>query len=113
MDIITTDLHGRSVFIDVALVSPIVQDPGRITSAAARNGFAARRMEAIKRTRYPVPNLVPFVVELGGRPGPCAKKFISDLFTQEVQDRESSIAQIWTTLSCVMNNSIARQIMVV
>ena len=112
MDIIVADLRGAVTYIDVALVSPVVQDPARITAAANRNAYAAKRMEAIKRARYPGVNLIPFVIELGGRPGPSARKLITDLFEHETQDRESSIAQAWTMLSCVLQNSIARQIMV-
>ena len=59
MDIITTDFRGMQTYIDVAIVSPIVQDHARIAAAASRNGYAAKRMEAIKHSRCPKCELGP------------------------------------------------------
>lgn len=62
MDSIVTEIHGTPTSIVVAIVSPLAQRPARFTAAANRNGYAVKRMEAIKCERYPGVNLVPVVV---------------------------------------------------
>ena len=110
MDIIVMNLDGSIQYIDVALVSPVVANAAHLTGASMKNGYAARRAEAYKRTRYPIGNMIPFVIELGGRPGQAARRFIANLYAEEDVDRSKLIAQAWSTLSSVLQSAIAGQL---
>ena len=80
MDLLVTDFMGARAYIDVTIVSPVVHTAYHLASAAKKPGYAALRAEYGKRQRYPVPNIIPFVLELGGRPGPTVVRFVRDLF---------------------------------
>ena len=110
MDLLITDLMGARTYIDVTIVSPIVNTAYHLAAAAKKPGYAALRAEYGKRQRYPTPDIVPFVLELGGRPGPTALRFIRDLFKHEGATRTQSIADAWSTLSSTLHSSTAEQI---
>ena len=109
MDIIVMNLDGTVHYIDVAIVSPVIANANHLAAASLRDGYAAKRMEAHKYNRYPVRNLVPFVLELGGRPGPAARKFVSSLFAESDTTKARGIAQVWATLSSVLQSAVAGQ----
>ena len=110
MDILVTDSMGARAYIDVAIVSPIVHTAYHLAAAAKKPGYAALRAEYGKRQRYPVPNIIPFVLELGGRPGPTALRFVRDMFKLDGASRAHTIADVWATISSTLQSSIADQI---
>ena len=72
---LTRGVNGRSEHARMDLVFNL---NGSVTSAAStRPGLMAKRAEKCKFDRYPHIDLVPFILETTGRPGPHAKKFIS------------------------------------
>ena len=110
MDLIVTNLNGRTVYIDVTIVSPVIVSPFHLAQAANKPGYAALRAEFGKRQRYPIPNLIPFAIEIGGRPGPAARTFIRDLFREDGAARDQSIADAWSTLSTALHSATAHQL---
>ena len=107
MDLIVADLGGGPTYIDVAVVSPVVATAPHLAGAAKKPGYAALRAEFGKRQRYPVNNIVPFVLELGGRAGPSAQKFVRDLFKTEGSARGQSISDVWANLSSALHTATA------
>ena len=110
MDLIITNLGGCTVYIDVTIVSPVVTPPYHLMQAATKPGYAALRAEYGKRQRYPIPNLIPFAIELGGRPGPTALQFIRRLFREEGATRDRRIADAWSSLSTALHSATANQL---
>lgn len=110
MDIIAMNRDGHVQYIDVAIVSPVIANQTHLANAGARNGYAARRAEDKKKSRYRVAGLVPFVIEFGGRPGPAAHKFVSSLFDADDPGKAVGIARVWSTLSSVVNSATAMQV---
>ena len=53
--------------------------PSLVSAASTKPGLMAKRAEKTKFDRYPHINLVPFILETTGRPGPHARKFINYL----------------------------------
>ena len=104
------NVDGSVRYIDVAIVSPVVANAAHLAGASTRDGYAAKRAEAYKRNRYPIDNLVPVVIELGGRPGPTARKFVAQLFPEDEPERAKAIAQVWSTLSNVVQSAITGQL---
>ena len=56
---------------------------------AARDGAAAASEENDKRRRYPGPDLVPFVVEAGGRLGESAEALLRSVAPKDPEERQS------------------------
>ena len=110
MDLIASDFAGATVYIDVTIVSPVVVSSYHLMQAAKKPGYAALRAEYGKRQRYAVQNIVPFAIELGGRPGPTALKFIRELFRTDGAVRDQGIADAWSTLSSALHSATATQI---
>ena len=110
MDLILTNLGGRTVYIDVTIVSPIVTSPYHLMQAATKPAYAAMRAEYGKRQRYPIPDLIPFALEIGGRPGPAAQQFIRSLFREEGATRDRRIADAWSTLSTALHSATSHQL---
>ena len=78
---------------------------------AARNGVAAAEAEDSKRLRYPGPNLVPFVVELLGRPGEDAISVLRSFAPSDPAERSTVLGHAWQTLSVLIQNAHAEQLM--
>ena len=110
MDLIVTNHTGKTQYIDVTVVSPVVNNPSHLSNAAKKPGYAALRAEYGKRQRYPVDAIVPFALELGGRPGPTAQTFVRDLFTTEGSTRDISIAGAWSSISSALHDFTSSQI---
>ena len=110
MDLIVTNFTGSMVYIDVTIVSPIIASPHHLAQAAKKPGYAALRAEFGKRQRYPVDTILPFAMEIGGRAGPSAQKFIKELFKTEGSTRDQNIADVWSTLSSALHTATSRQL---
>ena len=110
MDLIITNVVGAATYVDVCIVSPILANQYHLTQAANKPGYAALRAEYGKRQRYPVPNMIPFALELGGRPGPTAKLFIRQLFSTDGATTDQRIADAWSTISTALHSAVATQI---
>ena len=70
------NLHGSITYLDVSIVAPFSCNPSLVSAASTKPGLMAKRAEKTKFDRYPHINLVPFILETTGRPGPHARKFI-------------------------------------
>ena len=110
MDIIVTDISGRRTYVDITVVSSVVANAYHLACAANKPGYAAMRAEYGKRQRYPTDNIIPFALEIGGRPGPTALRFIRQLFRTDGADRTQSIADAWSTLSTALHGATAQQL---
>ena len=72
------NLNGPVTNLDVSTVAPFSCNPSLVSAAGTKPGLMAKRAEKGKCDRYPHINLVPFILETTGRPGPHARKFIAD-----------------------------------
>ena len=61
----------------------------------------AKGAEKGKFGRYPHINLVPFILETTGRPGPHARKFISN--------PPLAIRDTWSAIQSVLHSAISKQ----
>ena len=68
------NLHGSITYLDVSIVAPFSCNPSLVSAASTKPGLMAKRAEKTKFDRYPHINLVPFILETTGRPGPHARK---------------------------------------
>ena len=59
-------------------------------------------------TGYPHINLVPFMLETTGRPGPHAKKFTSYLM-RDADNPPLAIKDTWSAIQCVLHSAISKQ----
>lgn len=83
-----------------------------MAEAANKPGHAASRAEHQTRVRYPHRDLIPFAVELGGRPGPSATKYIKSLFTTTTTaHRDFTAADAWTCISTALQAAVAEQVL--
>ena len=73
------NLNGSVTYLDVSIVAPFSCNPSLVLAASTKAGLMAKRTEKNKFDRYPHINLVPFILETTGRPGPHARKFITYL----------------------------------
>ena len=78
MDIVF-NLNGPGTYLDVSIVAPFSCNPSLFSAASTKPGLMAKRAEKNKFDRYSHINLVRFILETTGRPGPHARKFISYL----------------------------------
>ena len=58
--------------------------------------------------RYPHINLVPFILETTGRPGPHASKFINYLL-RDVDNPPIAVRDTWSTIQSVLHSAISKQ----
>ena len=71
-------------------------------------GHMAKRAEKTKFDRYPYINLVPFILETTGRPGPHARKFINFLL-RDADNPRIAVRDIWSTIQSVLHSAISKQ----
>ena len=64
------NLNGSVTYLDVSIVAPFSCSPSLVSAASTKPGHMAKRAEKTKFDRYPHINLVPFILETTGRPGP-------------------------------------------
>ena len=68
----------------------------------------AKRAEKNKFDRYPHINLVPFILETTGRPGPHARNFISYLM-RDTDNPPLAIRDTWSAIQSVLHSAISKQ----
>ena len=83
---------------------------GSITylDASTKPGLMAKRAEKTKFDRYPHINLVPFILETTGRPGPHARKFINYLL-RDADNPPIAVRDTWSTIKSVLHSAISKQ----
>ena len=110
MDIIVVQSGEFKRYIDVTVVSPVTADPHFVIESANKPGHAASKAEHLKKLRYPTADLIPFVMEVGGRFGPGALSYLRSLFRQPGASTEYTISDAFTTLSTALHAHTAQQI---
>ena len=96
------NLNGSVTYLDVSIVAPFSCNPSLVSAASTKPGLMAKRAEKNKFDRYPHINLVPFILETTGRPGPHARKFINDNPPLAVRDT-------WSAIQSVLHSAISKQ----
>ena len=76
-----------------------------VHSRAVKDGLAARDEEKVKRRRYG-PQVSPFVLEAGGRPGASARALLMKYAVDETNP-SSEIGLAWQQLSCILQGETA------
>ena len=102
------NLDGPVTYLDVSIVAPFSWNPSLVSAASTKPGLMAKRAEKNKFDRYPHINLVPFILETTGRPGPHANKFISFLL-RDTDNPPLAIRDTWSTTQCVLHIAISKQ----
>ena len=110
LDVEYSEDDGR-VWLDISVRHSAAGNNSELSTAARRDGEAARRGEREKHTRYPGDRLVPFVVECGGRLGGEARQWLRDQVRQLPEDTQSKeLARAYKVVSCAVQGQIARQL---
>ena len=78
------------------------------TLECTKPGLMAKRAEKTKFDRYPHINLVPFILETTGRPGPHARKFINYLL-RDADNPPTAVRDTWSTIQSVLHSAISKQ----
>ena len=100
--------EGFPCYVDVVIVSPVSSDHGLMNGSANKEGYMLKRAERAKHARYDTDRLVPFAMEVTGRPGPAARKFINEL-VKDSDDKGLVTSQIWSCLSSVLQSAVSMQ----
>ena len=98
LDVVYEGQAGR-VYIDIAIVEAATASASASRQRAAGDGVAAAEEEDDKHRRYPGPDLVPFVLEAGGRLGEAAQSLIRSVTPRDLADRGREIASAKRTMS--------------
>ena len=98
LDVVFQGLAGP-IYIDVAVVEAGSESGQALARRAAEDGAAAALEEDEKRRRYPGPDLVPFVVEAGGRLGGAAELLIRSVAPKDPVERSAAISEAKRALS--------------
>ena len=108
MDIIAARDDGTPEYVDITVGSVLSKTPQKLAAAALHDGAVAAREEREKLARYPAaPNLVPFVLEMGGRAGTMARAFVRRHAPVDLAERTSSIASLWQDVSVALQRQNA------
>ena len=102
------NLDGSATYLDVSIVAPFSCNPSLVSAASTRRGHLAKRAEKGKFDRCPYINLVPFILETTGRPGPHARKFINFLL-RDADNPPLAIRDTWSTIQSVLHSAISKQ----
>ena len=102
------NLNGSVTYLDVSIVAPFSCNPSLVSAASTRPGLMAKRAEKNKCDRYSHINLVPFILETTGRPGPHAKKIISYLM-RDADNPPLAIRDAWSAIQSVLHSAISKQ----
>ena len=100
--------HGSITYLDVSIVAPFSCNPSLVSAASTKPGLMAKRAEKTKFDRYPHINLVPFILETTGRPGPHARKFINYLL-RDADNPPIAVRDTWSTIQSVLHSAISKQ----
>ena len=68
------NLNGSVTHLDVFIVALSSCNPSLVSAASTKPGLLAKSAEKNKFDRYPHINLVPFILETTGRPGPTCQE---------------------------------------
>ena len=102
------NLNGSVTYLDVSIVAPFSCIPSLVSAASTKPGLVAKRAEKKKLDRYPHINLVPFILETTGRPGPHARKFINYLM-RDADNPPLAIKDTWSAILSVLQSAISKQ----
>ena len=102
------NLNGSVTYLDVSIVARFSCNPSLVSAASTKPGLVAKRAEKNKFDRYPHINLVPFILETTGRPGPHARKFISYLM-RDADNPPLAIRDTWSAIQSVLHSAISKQ----
>ena len=103
MDIIAHKEDGTPEYVDITVGTVISRTPAKLAAAALHDGAMAAMEEREKLARYPMaPNLVPFVIEMGGRAGNMARAFVRRHAPIDLATRTVAIASLWQDISVVL-----------
>ena len=96
--------QGRTgpVYVDIAITEAGTASAQALSQRAQVDGAAAAHEEREKHWRYPGPDLIPFVVEAGGRMGVSAESFLRSVVPKDLEDRPAEIAAAKQALSCLL-----------
>ena len=102
------NLNGSITYLDVSIVAPFSCNPSLVSAASTKPGLVAKRAEKTEFDRYPHINLVPFILETTGRPGPHARIFINYLL-RDADDPPIAVRDTWSTIQSVLHSAISKQ----
>ena len=107
MDVVTT-VNDRTYYLDVSITQIITPDHCRQNSRAMQDANAAHEREQQKRKRYGNHlNLVPFVLEPGGRFGPSAQQWVSDIIKYDDHTHINATSELRYACSTLLQRSNA------
>ena len=102
------NLDGSVTYLDVSIVAPSSCNPSLVSAAGTKPELMAKRAEKNKFDRNSHINLVPFILETTGRPGPQARKFKS--YTMRDADNPPlAIRDTWSAIQSVLHSAISKQ----
>ena len=110
MDIVCIT-HKGIFLIDISVTDAVSENSDYTNSHARHDNAAADKREHDKHTRYPHPNLIPFVFETGGRWGTTAHEWIRSIAPTEPQERTLALTQLRYELSASLQRSTADMIL--
>jgi len=113
MDIVFQAPDGSTQLIDVSLVSACAGPATRMLASARRDGVAADEACKLKHRRYGKGRVVPFVLELGGRPSAEARQWLRKALAWASPDADAPPvrgANAWARISCTMQRYVAAQL---
>ena len=99
-------LNGSATYLDVSIVAPFSCNPSLVAAASTRPGHTAKRAEKTKFGIYPHINIVPFILETTGRPGPHARKFTGNLL-RDADNPPLSISDTWSAIQSVLHSALS------
>ena len=102
------NLKGSITYLDVSIVAPFSCNPSLVFAASTKPGVMAKKAEKTKFDRYPHINLVPFILETTGRPGPHARKFINYLL-RDADKPPIAVRDTWSTIQSVLHSAISKK----
>ena len=102
------NLNGSVTYLDDYIVALFSCTPSLVSAASTKPGLMAKRVEKTKFDRYPHINLVPFILETTGRPGPHARKFIIYLL-RDADNPPIAVRDTWSTIQSVLHSDISKQ----
>ena len=106
--ILSSTLTVQSCIWTSLSLLPFSCNPSLVSAASTKPGFMAKRAEKTKFDRYPHINLVPFILETTGRPGPHARKFIN-YFLRDADNPPIAVRDTWSTIQSVLHSAISKQ----
>ena len=90
------------MYVDIAVTEATTVTSRLLSQRAKCDGAAAASAERDKHWRYPGPDMVPFVIEAGGRLGESAEAFLRSVTPKDLEDRAAELAAAKQTLSCLL-----------